>query len=101
MTPVALPERATQDRVLTLFRHELGYRYLGDWTDRPTNSNIDEPLLTAWLTKRGHTSQQIAIARHKLHTEATNHSRNLYANNQAVYSLLRYGIQVQTEAGQR
>jgi len=28
MTPVGLPERATQDRVIALFRDELGYRYL-------------------------------------------------------------------------
>ena len=25
-------ERATQNRIITLFREELGYRYLGDWT---------------------------------------------------------------------
>ena len=30
-----------------LFRDELGYRYLGDWTDRDGNSNIEEGLLTA------------------------------------------------------
>ena len=33
----------------------LGYRYLGDWTDRDGNSNIEESLLTAYLTKRGYT----------------------------------------------
>lgn len=31
---VGQPERATQDRVIALFRDELRYRYLGDWTDR-------------------------------------------------------------------
>ena len=31
------PERATQDRVLALFRDELGYRSLGDWTHRASN----------------------------------------------------------------
>jgi type I restriction enzyme R subunit len=39
---VGQPERATQNRVVGLFRDELGYRYLGDWTDRRGNSNIDE-----------------------------------------------------------
>ena len=48
---VGQPERQTQNRVLTLFRDELGYRYIGDWTDRLHNSNIDERLLTDWLTK--------------------------------------------------
>lgn len=49
MSTVGQPERATQNRVIALFRHELGYRYLGDWTDREANSNIDEGLLHAWL----------------------------------------------------
>jgi len=34
-----------------------------------------------------------------LRTEAGNHHRTLYANNQAVYGLLRYGVQVNTAAG--
>jgi type I restriction enzyme R subunit len=100
MTPVGDPERATQDRVLALFRDELGYRYLGDWTDRDGNTNIEDALLTAWLTRRRHTPAQISVALHKLRTEADNHSRTLYGNNLAVYNLLRYGVPVKTEAGQ-
>jgi type I site-specific restriction-modification system R (restriction) subunit len=34
---------------------------------------------------------QISVALYKLRTEAGNHSRDLYGNNQAVYTLLRYG----------
>jgi type I restriction enzyme R subunit len=30
MTNVGQPERATQNRVLSLFRNKLGYCYLGD-----------------------------------------------------------------------
>lgn len=41
MTLVCQPERATQNRVIALFRDELGYRLLGDWTDREGNSNIE------------------------------------------------------------
>src|SRR5437879_1624220 len=99
MSTVGQPERATQNRVIALFRDELGYRYLGDWTDRDGNSNIEEGLLSAWLTKRGYTPAQISVALHKLRTEADNHSRTLYGNNQAVYNLLRYGVPVKTEAG--
>ena len=99
MTSLGQPERATQNRVIALFRDELGYRYLGDWADRDGNSNIEESLLSAWLTKCGYTAAQISAALHKLRTEADNHSRALYGNNQAVYNLLRYGVPVRTEAG--
>jgi type I restriction enzyme R subunit len=49
MNTVGQPERATQNRVLALFRDELGYRCLGDWVDRSGNSNIEEAQLSAWL----------------------------------------------------
>jgi type I restriction enzyme, R subunit len=96
---VGTPERATQNRVVTLFRDELNYRYLGDWTDRDGNSNIEEGLLTKWLTKTGYTQAQISVALHRLRTEADNHNRTLYGNNQAVYNLLRYGVPAKIEAG--
>ena len=99
MSDVGQPERASQDRVIALFRDELGYRYIGDGADRCDNSNIEEHQLSAWLTKFGYTSAQISAALHKLRTEADNHSRALYGSNQAVYSLLRYGVPVKTEAG--
>lgn len=99
MKNVGQPERATQNRVLALFRDELGYRYLGDWSDGEVNSNIEESLLSAWLTRSGYTPTQINAALYKLRTEADNHSRRLYGNNEGVYKLLRYGVPVKTEAG--
>jgi type I restriction enzyme R subunit len=99
MTPIGKPERATQNRIIALFRDELNYRYLSDWTDRDGNSNIEDELLTAWLIKNGYTQAQIGVALHKLHAEADNHNRTLYGNNQAVYTLLRYGVPVKIDAG--
>jgi type I restriction enzyme R subunit len=99
MSTIGQSERVTQNRIIALFRDELDYRYLGDWTDRPENSNIEENLLTAYLTKAAYSPAQIASALHKLHTEAENHSRSTYGNNKAVYNLLRYGVPVKTEAG--
>jgi type I restriction enzyme R subunit len=99
MTDIGKPERVTQDRVIALFRDELQYRFLGSFIDRANNSNIEEELLTCFLTRRGHTPEQIAVALYKLRTEANNYSRNLYGNNQAVYDLLRYGVPVKIEAG--
>jgi len=100
MSPVGKPERATQNRVIALFRDVLDYRYLGHWADREGNSNIEEADLSAWLTKQGCSPAHISAALHRLRTEADQHGRGLYANNQAVYSLLRYGVPVQTAAGQ-
>ena len=99
MSTVGLPERATQNRVIALFRDELGYRYLGDWTDRLDNSNIEEVPLTAYLTRCGYSPAQIAKALYELRTEATNPNRSLYDNNRKVHSLLRYGVPVKIEAG--
>lgn len=98
MSLVGQPERATQNRVITLFLDELGYHYLGDWSDREGNSNIEEDLLSAWLTRSGYTPEQINEARYKLRSAADTHSRSLYGNNQAVYDLLRYGVPVETDA---
>lgn len=99
MSNIGQPERATQRRVIALFRDELGYRYLGDWTDRDGNSNVEEGLLTAYLTRNGYTPEQISSVLYKLRTEANNHSRGLYGNNKEVYKLLRYGVPVKSEAG--
>ena len=96
---IGQPERVTQDRVIALLRDELKYRYLGDWRDRDGNSNIEEGLLTAYLTRSGYNPAQIGSALYKLRTEADNHSRGPYGNNKAVYSLLRYGVPVKMEAG--
>jgi type I restriction enzyme, R subunit len=96
---VGKPERITQNRVINLFRHELDYRYLGDWTDRDGNSNIEEGLLGDWLKKNGYSTPQINRALDILRREADNHNRTLYGNNQEVYKLLRYGVPVKIEAG--
>ena len=99
MSIIGTAERVTQDRVIALFKDELGYRKLGDWTDRAGNSNIDEPLLSKYLSDQGYSSADVSRAVHRLRTEANNPSRSLYDNNKAVYSLLRYGIPVKSEAG--
>ena len=96
---IGKPERATQNRVIALFREELGYRYLGDWTHREGNSNIDEALLREHLSKCGYSPAHISKAIYDLRTAAAHHGRNLYDNNKAVYNLLRYGVQKKIEAG--
>ena len=98
MSAIGKPERATQRRVVELFKSELGYHYLGDWSDRDNNSNVEESLLTSYLRRAGYRDAQISAAIRKLQVEACNTGRSLYDNNQAVYGLLRYGVSVQVEA---
>ncbi|MFZ1701026.1 MAG: HsdR family type I site-specific deoxyribonuclease [Pyrinomonadaceae bacterium] len=99
MSNIGQPERSTQNRIVKLFVEELGYRYLGDWSDRDSNSNIEERILTNWLMQSGYSADQINRAIRQVHIEADNFNRGLYANNQAVYSMLRYGVPVKVEAG--
>ena len=99
MTPIGKPERATQNRIITLFQNELDYQYLGNKTDLPHNSNIEETLLTNYLTQNDYTPAQISSAIYKLRIEADNPNRSLYDNNKEVYKLLRYGVPVKIEAG--
>ena len=100
MSTIGQPERITQNRVVALFRDELGYRYLGGWADRPDNSNIEQGRLAAYLRKCGYMTIQVSRALDRLRTEAGNPNRGLYDNNRAVYSLLRYGVPVQAAAGE-
>lgn len=99
MTTVGQIEKATQARIVALFQHRLGYRYLGHWGDRD-NSNIDQPLLRAWLQKRGVADTLINRALHEFTKAASDSSKSLYDRNRAVYEMLRYGIKVQPGAGE-
>ncbi|MFT4178873.1 MAG: HsdR family type I site-specific deoxyribonuclease [Thermomonas sp.] len=87
------PERITQNRVAALFRDQLGYAHLGDWSDRD-NSNVEDGLLKAYLAEAGYRPEHISQAIHKLNTEANHPQRELYENNRAVYQMLRYPVQV-------
>jgi type I restriction enzyme R subunit len=100
MGDISKAERVTQNRVVALFTQQLGYRYLGDWSDRAGNDCIDDGLLSAFLGRRGYGPAHISAALHKLRSEASVHGRSLYAANEAVYRLLRYGIPVKVAAGQ-
>lgn len=84
MSALGKSERATQERVIALFVDGLGYRYLGDWSERNGNSPIEEPILTAWLAKAGHTPEQISRAIYLLRADADHPTRGLYENNRAV-----------------
>lgn len=99
MSQVGQLERRTQNRVVRLLRERLGYEYLGDWSERDGNANLEPELLRAWLERRGVGAALIERALYILQKAAGDTSRSLYDRNRAVYELLRYGVKVKVEAG--
>ena len=99
MSTVGQRERATQSRVVKLFRDTLKYDYLGNWEDRPGNSNIEEALLRAYLLRQGYGDTLIDRALYDLKKTAGDQSKSLYDVNKAVYGLLRYGVKVKPDVG--
>jgi type I restriction enzyme R subunit len=105
MPEMPRPERHTQRRVIRLFTDlvtsgGLGYRFLGDWQQREGNRAIEREILRAHLERRGYTNAQIGAALLKLEAAADVTGCTLYQANLRTYQLLRYGVQVQVEAGQ-
>lgn len=102
MSTVGQIEKSVQNRVVKLFRNQLGYAYLGNWQDRLNNRNIEEEIVRGWLTKRGIRETLISRALHQLsQAAALGEGKNLYDANKEVYSLLRYGVKVKPGAGQQ
>lgn len=93
-------ERQTQNRVAALLQHGLGYRHLGHWQDRAANRSIEAELLRANLGARGYDAAQVSAALQRLETAADTTGTTLYQANMRTYQLLRYGVPVQTGAGQ-
>ena len=100
MSSVGQREIQTQRQVVTFFRDTLGYDFLGDWKDRPDNSNIEPEILRRWLRRRGHGDRFIGRALDQFGKAASmGGSKTLYDANHEVYGLLRYGLKVQPEIG--
>ena len=92
-------EKKTQDKVLNLFQNELGYTYLGDWTEREDNSNIEEGLLREHLRKK-YNETLIKKALYELNKTASQQNKSLYDLNKETYQILRYGVQVRENPGE-
>ena len=93
-------ERKTQDRIVKFFQKELSYTYLGNWEERQDNNNIEKELLSKYL-KGKYDQNLIDKAISQLQKSASSQSKSLYDINKKVYSLLRYGISVKENVGDK
>ncbi|MFD1211120.1 type I restriction endonuclease subunit R [Arthrobacter sp. GCM10027362] len=101
MNVVGQVERKTQDRVVELFREQLGYGYAGNWEYREGNSHIETALLEQNLRARGYDDNLISKAIDQLRKDASlGGGRKLYEANRDVYNLLRYGVKVKPGVGE-
>ena len=92
MSTVGQIERATQNRVVTLLKEQLGYTYLGNWEVRQDNSNIEERYLRPFLKRQEYSEALIRKALFDSPEECKDQARRLYDINKSVYGLLRYGV---------
>jgi type I restriction enzyme R subunit len=87
-------ERESQNRVVRLFRDQLGYEDGGNLEDKD-NSNVDEDLLRRNLLSRGYDEELISRALHEIRiATALGAGQSLYDANRRTYELLRYGAKV-------
>ena len=102
MSDVGQIERKAQNRVVALFRDQLGYEYLGNWEYREGNSNVETELLTQNLRARGYDDNLVNRALDRLGKAASvGAGRDLYEANRDVYGLLRYGVKVKPGVGEQ
>lgn len=100
MSDVGQPERKSQNRVVALFRDQLGYEHLGNWEGREHNSNVEPELLVQNLRARGYDDNLINRALDQLGKAASvGAGHDLYEANRDVYGLLRYGVKVKPGVG--
>ena len=101
MSKVGDIERRTQDRVVRFFCQEMHYDYLGNWEERGNNRNIENEYLRPFLQRQGCRPDLIDRALYEFHRVAGDQNRSLYDVNKDVYTLLRYGVKVKAEAGEK
>jgi type I restriction enzyme R subunit len=87
---INIPERETQTKVISFFKEELHYSYLGNLHD-VANKNIREKDLFAFLVGKQRYSETVANkAIAELKHAAGDLQQGLYSANKTVYNLLKY-----------
>jgi type I restriction enzyme R subunit len=94
-------ERDTQNRIIQIFKKELGYKYYGNWEKREQNSNVEEVILKQNLLSRGYSETLADKAVKEIYDLSTSNAANLYHRNKSMYSLMRYGVKARPELGEQ
>lgn len=99
MNNIGQIERLSQNRIVKLFKDQLGYTYFGNWEERDKNSNIEESHLGSYLLKQGYSVTVFSKAIYELKQVTDSFSDDLYVKNKKIYAMLRYGIPVKEDVG--
>ena len=99
MNNIGQIERLSQNRIVNLFREQLGYTYYGYWEEREKNSNIEESYLGNYLLQQGYSLTVFSKAIYEFKQVADSFSDDLYLKNKKIYAMLRYGIPVKEDVG--
>ena len=99
MNTIGQIERLSQNRIVKLFKEQLGYKYYGNWEEREKNSNIEESYLGSYLLRQGYSVTVFSKAIYELKQVADSFSDDLYLKNKKIYAMLRYGIPVKEDVG--
>ncbi|MFH1825501.1 MAG: HsdR family type I site-specific deoxyribonuclease [Candidatus Firestonebacteria bacterium] len=94
-------ERITQNRIVELFSKQLKYEYLGNWKEREDNSNIEKKILHNYLKGMKYNEIVIEKAIYEISRIQTNIGKSLFELNKEAYSLLRYGVKVKEDIGDK
>ncbi len=101
MDRIGQKERVTQNKVIKHFKTILQYDYLGNWEKRQHNSNIELEYLRLFLEQQGYSTLLIQKAIDELVKTSNCNGKSLYDANKELYSLLRYGIKILPDIGEK
>ena len=99
MSQVSDPERVTQNRVVELLKG-IGYNYLGDLT-KFSNQNVREDEFIKYQASRGINTELARRAYEQFESVANQMAKSLYERNLDTYNLIRYGIDLAPEIGEK
>lgn len=83
-----------------MFQEQLGY-YYGNWEKHEHNSNVEQEILKKNLLLRGYSATLANKEVKEVYDPANTNAGSLYERNNALYSLLRYGVKARPGLGEK